>query len=53
MSHPIITKKYHFCASHKYGNNNWSEEKNAFILHLYQGIITTDQVSAQNDQVSL
>ena len=28
MSHPIITKKYHFCASHKYGNNHWSEEKN-------------------------
>ena len=26
--HPIITKKYHFCASHKYGNNHWSEEKN-------------------------
>ena len=28
MSNPIITKKYHFCASHKYGNSNWSEEKN-------------------------
>ena len=28
MCHPIITKKYHFCASHKYGNNHWSEEKN-------------------------
>jgi len=28
MSDPIITKKYHFCASHKYGNSNWSEEKN-------------------------
>jgi len=28
MSYPIITKKYHFCASHKYGNNHWSEEKN-------------------------
>ena len=22
---PIITKKYHFCASHKYGNTYWSE----------------------------
>lgn len=28
MSDPIITKKYHFCASHKYGNPYWSEEKN-------------------------
>ena len=28
MNKPIITKKYHFCASHKYGNPNWSEEKN-------------------------
>ena len=28
MSNPIITKKYHFCASHKYGNSDWSEEKN-------------------------
>lgn len=28
MSNPIITKKYHFCASHKYGNSEWSEEKN-------------------------
>jgi|TARA_B110000240_G_scaffold195814_1_gene246285 6-pyruvoyltetrahydropterin/6-carboxytetrahydropterin synthase len=28
MSNPIITKKYHFCASHKYGKSNWSEEKN-------------------------
>ncbi|SVD59643.1 uncharacterized protein METZ01_LOCUS412497, partial [marine metagenome] len=25
MSNPIITKKYHFCASHKYGNADWSE----------------------------
>ena len=28
MPDPIITKKYHFCASHKYGNPYWSEEKN-------------------------
>ena len=28
MNYPIITKKYHFCASHKYGNDSWSEEKN-------------------------
>ena len=28
MSNPIITKTYHFCASHKYGNEDWSEEKN-------------------------
>ena len=28
MSHPVLTKKYHFCASHKYGNSYWSDEKN-------------------------
>ena len=28
MNYPILTKKYHFCASHKYGNDHWSEEKN-------------------------
>ena len=28
MSNPILTKKYHFCASHKYGNDYWTEEKN-------------------------
>jgi len=28
MSNPILTKKYHFCASHKYGNDFWSDEKN-------------------------
>jgi len=32
MSNPIITKKYHFCASHKYGNDNWSEEKNLAVF---------------------
>ena len=32
MSYPIITKKYHFCASHKYGNGEWSEEKNLEIF---------------------
>ena len=32
MSNPIITKKYHFCASHKYGNANWSEEKNLEVF---------------------
>ena len=32
MSNPIITKKYHFCASHKYGNDNWSEEKNLEVF---------------------
>jgi len=32
MSYPIITKKYHFCASHKYGNANWSEEKNLEVF---------------------
>ena len=28
MANPILTKKYHFCASHKYGNDYWNEEKN-------------------------
>ena len=32
MNHPIITKRYHFCASHKYGNNYWSEEKNLEVF---------------------
>ena len=32
MSYPIITKKYHFCASHKYGNDSWSEEKNIEVF---------------------
>jgi len=32
MSNPIITKKYHFSASHKYGNVEWSEQKNFEIF---------------------
>ena len=32
MIEPIITKKYHFCASHKYGNDYWSEEKNLEVF---------------------
>ncbi|MBL50843.1 MAG: 6-pyruvoyl tetrahydrobiopterin synthase [Candidatus Marinimicrobia bacterium] len=32
MSYPIITKKYHFCASHKYGNSDWSDEKNLEVF---------------------
>ena len=32
MNCPILTKKYHFCASHKYGNNDWSEEKNLEVF---------------------
>ena len=32
MSNPIITKKYHFCASHKYGNEDCSEEKNLEVF---------------------
>ena len=28
MDNPIITKKYHFSSSHKYGNAYWSKEKN-------------------------
>ena len=29
---PTITKKYHFCASHKYGNTYWSEKKNLEVF---------------------
>ena len=32
MNYPILTKKYHFCASHKYGNDNWSLEKNLEVF---------------------
>ena len=32
MKNPILTKKYHFCASHKYGNDYWSEEKNLEVF---------------------
>jgi len=32
MSNPIITKKYHFCASHKYGNEDWSKEINLEVF---------------------
>ena len=32
MSNPILTKKYHFCASHKYGNDHWSVDKNLEVF---------------------
>ena len=32
MSNPILTKKYHFCASHKYGNDHWDESKNLKVF---------------------
>ena len=32
MNYTIITKRYHFCASHKYGNDAWSEEKNLEVF---------------------
>ena len=32
MNYPIITKRYHFCASHKDGNDAWSEEKNLEVF---------------------
>ena len=32
MNYPILTKRYHFCASHKYGNDDWSEEKNLQVF---------------------
>jgi 6-pyruvoyltetrahydropterin/6-carboxytetrahydropterin synthase len=32
MSNPLITKVYHFCAAHKYGHEDWSDEKNFEIF---------------------
>ena len=32
MSNPILTKKYHFCASHKYGNDHWSDDENLEVF---------------------
>ena len=32
MSNLILTKKYTFCASHKYGNDHWSDEKNLKVF---------------------
>ena len=32
MSNPILTKKYTFCASHKYGNDHWSDEINLEVF---------------------
>ena len=32
MSNPYITKVYHFCAAHQYGNSNWSDEKNTEVF---------------------
>ena len=32
MSNPYITKVYHFCAAHQYGNSKWSNEKNIEVF---------------------
>ena len=32
MKNPIITKKYRFCAAHKYGNAELSDEKNLKVF---------------------
>ena len=32
MANPILTKKYHFCASHKYGNEYWNQEQNLKVF---------------------
>ena len=32
MKYPIITKKYRFCAAHKYGNEEWSDKKNRKVF---------------------
>ena len=32
MKYPIITKKYRFCAAHKYGNARWSDKKNLKVF---------------------
>ena len=32
MSNPYITKVFHFCAAHQYGQSNWSDEKNEEVF---------------------
>ncbi len=32
MSNPIITKRFHFCAAHQYGQRDWPQEKNIQIF---------------------
>lgn len=32
MSNPYITKVFHFCAAHQYGNAEWSDEKNKEVF---------------------
>jgi len=32
MSNPYITKVYHFCAAHQYGQSDWSNEKNEEVF---------------------
>jgi len=32
MSNPYITKVFHFCAAHQYGQPKWSDEKNIEIF---------------------
>ncbi len=32
MSNPYITKVFHFCAAHQYGNSDWSGEKNKRVF---------------------
>lgn len=32
MSNPFITKVFHFCAAHQYGNSKWSDEKNKEVF---------------------
>jgi len=32
MSNPYITKVYHFCAAHQYGQLDWSDEKNKEVF---------------------
>ena len=32
MSNPYITKVFHFCAAHQYGNSKWSDEKNKAVF---------------------
>ena len=32
MSNPYITKVYHFCAAHQYGQSDWSDQKNKEVF---------------------
>jgi len=32
MNNPLLTKVFHFCAAHKYGHADWTDEKNTEVF---------------------